>query len=94
MCHISEGSYFGEIGLIKERKRTADVIALEICHVFRLDRKVCKTYLFSIADIMEEIKKTAEDRIEETKKVEEAHKRLLMEKIIHMDTERYERYDY
>lgn len=80
--------------MIKERKRTADVIALEICHVFRLDRRACKTYLFPISNIMQELQQTAEARIEETKRIEETHKRLLMEKIIHMDTERYDQYEY
>lgn len=91
VCHLSQGSHFGEIGILKDRKRTADVIALEICHTLRLDKKVCKLYLLSIQSVLDEIKMTAEARIEETRKIEEAHKRLLMERIIHMD---HQRYDY
>lgn len=38
--HITDGSYFGEIGLLKpNQKQTATVMALETCEIYRLTRE-------------------------------------------------------
>lgn len=40
VCHLQDGAYFGEIAIIlKNTKRTTDIIAIEVCEVYRLDKK-------------------------------------------------------
>lgn len=82
VCHLEEGSYFGEIALIsKDQKRTADVIAIEICQIYRLDRKAFTSCIATHADVYDRIQNLADIRKEQTKLVEEIHKKFIMERL-------------
>lgn len=38
VCHLEDGAYFGEVALLmKDSKRVATVVAVEITQVYRLD---------------------------------------------------------
>lgn len=38
MCHLEDGDYFGEVALLmKDSKRVATVVAVEITQVYRLE---------------------------------------------------------
>lgn len=82
VCHLEEGSYFGEIALIsKDQKRTADVIAIEICQAYRLDRKAFNSCIKPNADVYDRVESVAELRREQTKLIEELHKKFIMDRL-------------
>lgn len=79
---MEEGSYFGEIALVsKDQKRTADVIAIEICTVYRLDRKAFVTCIAPHAEVYERLEYLATVRREQTHLIEELHKKYIMERL-------------
>ncbi|XP_044758495.1 potassium/sodium hyperpolarization-activated cyclic nucleotide-gated channel 2-like isoform X3 [Coccinella septempunctata] len=81
VCHLQDGAYFGEIALLsKETKRTANVIALEICETYRLDKKVFKMSIKKYPDCVKVIQALAEIRHQETNALEEMHKEELFHK--------------
>lgn len=82
VCHLESGSYFGEMALMKkDLKRTADVIAIEICEVFRLDVKTFKECLLSDENISKKLESTGETRSEQTRVIEEMHQKFIMTKL-------------
>ncbi|CAH0559442.1 unnamed protein product [Brassicogethes aeneus] len=40
VCHLTEGDYFGEFSLLLDIPKTASVVAIENCKVFKLSRDV------------------------------------------------------
>lgn len=81
MCHLSEGSYFGEIALLSsDHKRTADVVAIEICKTYRLPRKIFKECIAVEEHIISNIESLAEERRKHTRALEEWHKAYILEK--------------
>lgn len=82
VCHLEEGAYFGEIALVsKDQKRTADVVAIEICQVYRLDRKAFITCIASHNEVYERLEYLANVRREQTRLIEELHKKYIMERL-------------
>ncbi|KAJ3644508.1 hypothetical protein Zmor_022233 [Zophobas morio] len=70
VCHLSDGDYFGEIALVfPNRKTSANIIALEICEVYKLDRKSFKKCLESQADLYKRIQLEAQRRLKETHQI-------------------------
>ncbi|KAK9883757.1 hypothetical protein WA026_001945 [Henosepilachna vigintioctopunctata] len=81
VCHLNDGAYFGEIALLsKETKRTANVIALEICETYRLDKKIFKSCLRKNPECLKIIQMVAELRHQRTNALEETFKEELFHK--------------
>lgn len=81
ICHLQEGAYFGEIALIlKEQKRIATVIAIEICETFKLDKKSFRSCFADSTDAYKKLVALAEERLEKTVILEERHKKYMQEK--------------
>lgn len=79
VCHLYDGAYFGEIALLmKDQKRIANVIAIEICEVYRLDRKNFKTCFVNNTELYKKIEKIAHERREKTLILEELHKKYIL----------------
>lgn len=91
VCHLQDGCYFGEIALLsKETKRTANVIALEICETYRLEKKIFKMSIKKYPECMKVIQALAELRHQETSALEELHKEELFHKTYIGDDETLE----
>lgn len=65
---------------MKDQKRIATVFAIEICEVYKLDRKGFRTCFTHCADIYKTIEQLAEQRLEKTVIIEELHKKLLKDR--------------
>ncbi|KAK5641304.1 hypothetical protein RI129_009851 [Pyrocoelia pectoralis] len=79
VCHLYDGAYFGEVALImKDQKRIANVYALEICEVYRLDRKHFKTCCMYNTQFCKKLEKIAEERREQTALLEDLQKQYLI----------------
>ncbi len=59
---MSAGDFFGEIALLYEVPRTADVRALEYCDVYRLDRELFERVLNQYPEVAAQIKAAAKER--------------------------------
>ncbi|KAJ8967627.1 hypothetical protein NQ314_002746 [Rhamnusium bicolor] len=78
ICHLQEGSYFGEISLImKGQKRTATVIAIETTHVYRLNEKDFKRCLLRNVNIVNKMFRHAERRLNENLEIEELYRKTM-----------------
>ncbi|RZC37629.1 potassium/sodium hyperpolarization-activated cyclic nucleotide-gated channel 1-like [Asbolus verrucosus] len=76
VCHLEDGAHFGEIALVNQDSlRVASVIAVEICELYRLDRKDFVKAIHPYPDLLEKIQKIAADRMEKTNLLEEQYKR-------------------
>ncbi|XP_063915773.1 potassium/sodium hyperpolarization-activated cyclic nucleotide-gated channel 1-like [Zophobas morio] len=74
VCHLQDGAHFGEIALLKkEQKRTAHVFAVEICEVYKLDKRSFNSYLRPVKELMDQMLQEANLRIEMTKDFEDIH---------------------
>ncbi|XP_043521058.1 potassium/sodium hyperpolarization-activated cyclic nucleotide-gated channel 1-like [Frieseomelitta varia] len=76
ICHLNDGAHFGEIALlVPDQRRVASVIAIEVCEVYRLDRKNFRKCIAVHTELFAKIEKIASERIEKAMVVEEQHKR-------------------
>ncbi|XP_052898661.1 potassium/sodium hyperpolarization-activated cyclic nucleotide-gated channel 3-like [Anopheles moucheti] len=67
--HLTDGAYFGEISLIKRnQQRTANVIALEPCEIYRLSYEDFQSVIKPHAYLLNRIRKQAEQRLSMLKK--------------------------
>uniref|UniRef100_A0A182WGB9 Cyclic nucleotide-binding domain-containing protein n=1 Tax=Anopheles minimus TaxID=112268 RepID=A0A182WGB9_9DIPT len=67
--HLTDGAYFGEISLIKRnQRRTANVIALEACEIYRLSHEDFQNVVKPHAYLLNRIRKQAEQRLAMMKK--------------------------
>lgn len=83
VCHLQDGAYFGEIALIrKDSKRIANVIAIEMCEVYKLESKVFKTCLAEQPDTYKRLEKICQDRYNRTNFLEELHKKHILERAL------------
>ena len=64
ICHLEDGSHFGEISLVRATKRSASVVAVENCELFRLDRKDFVRVVMPYPDMLKKIEQIATDRTE------------------------------
>ncbi|XP_011878172.1 PREDICTED: potassium/sodium hyperpolarization-activated cyclic nucleotide-gated channel 1-like [Vollenhovia emeryi] len=79
ICHLDNGAHFGEIALlVADQRRVASVVAIDVCEVYRLDRKDFRQCIDVHSELFAEIERIATERIERTVRVEEQHKRFLM----------------
>ncbi|XP_018318299.1 potassium/sodium hyperpolarization-activated cyclic nucleotide-gated channel 1 [Mycetomoellerius zeteki] len=79
MCHLNDGAHFGEVALlVADQRRVASVVAIEVCEVYRLDRKDFRQCIDVNSELFAEIERIATERTEKTVRAEEQHKRFLM----------------
>lgn len=79
ICHLNDGAHFGEVALlVADQRRVASVVAIEVCEVYRLDRKDFRQCIDVHSELFAEIERIATERIERTIRIEEQHKRFLM----------------
>lgn len=65
ICHLEDGSHFGEIALIiKGTLRTASVIAVEVSEIYRLDQKDFVKAISPYPDLLANIQHIAAERME------------------------------
>ncbi|KAJ0176775.1 hypothetical protein K1T71_007954 [Dendrolimus kikuchii] len=75
ICHLEDGDFFGEIALVMKHKlRTASVVAVTNCELFRLDREDFDSSIACYPTVYEDIKKVATSRFERTCVLDEHHK--------------------
>lgn len=60
---LGSGDFFGEIALLKEMPRTADVTALSYCQVLSLSVRDFKQLLDANPELRERIERIAEERL-------------------------------
>ena len=71
MCHLSDGNYFGEIGLLSDdSKCTASVVAVELCELYRLDRQDFNSVLQSYGFLINKMESIARKRVDETASID------------------------
>ncbi|KOC63550.1 hypothetical protein WH47_02297 [Habropoda laboriosa] len=89
ICHLDDGAHFGEVALlVPDQRRVASVIAIEVCEVYRLDRKDFRKCIAVHTELFANIERIATERIERAVIVEEQHKRYLMRNSVQMDRRR------
>nr|XP_022905424.1 potassium/sodium hyperpolarization-activated cyclic nucleotide-gated channel 1-like [Onthophagus taurus] len=81
ICHLEDGSYFGEVGLItQEKTNIANVVALEITEVYRLDKNdFYQQIKENLPELYRKMESKAERRRENTKVMEEIHRKQQLE---------------
>ncbi|KAK9888185.1 hypothetical protein WA026_000454 [Henosepilachna vigintioctopunctata] len=67
ICHLSDGSHFGEIALLLNETRIASVVAIDFCELYRLTKKDFQEAIEPYPSVKEAILKAAQDRWRETK---------------------------
>lgn len=81
ICHLQDGAYFGEVSLIiKDQKRIATVVAIEICEVYKLDRKKFRQCFKTCPHVYKKMEELAEKRLEITVVLEELYKKYLADR--------------
>lgn len=64
ICHLTDGDHFGEICLLEtDRKRTATIIALETCELYKLDQKDFERVIQPHTDLYERMQRVAYERM-------------------------------
>lgn len=66
MAHLKDGSYFGEIAMLIPINRFASVISVEICELYRLDRKDFNRVIAPHRNLVKNLRKIAESRLAQT----------------------------
>lgn len=67
LCHLSDGSYFGEIAVMMEnQKRAANVIAVDSCELFELSRQDFFKSIEAYPEYCQRLKALAEQRMRTT----------------------------
>jgi CPA1 family monovalent cation:H+ antiporter len=60
---LGTGEFFGEMALIMRRPRVADVVALSYCRLLVLRRDAFRGFLRSHPELMQQVRKRAEERM-------------------------------
>ncbi|KAJ3655963.1 hypothetical protein Zmor_015070 [Zophobas morio] len=80
VCHLQDGAYFGEISLVfKDKRRTANIVAVEICEVYKLDRRIFRNCFKSNSSLYKILEEVAKERMEVTQMFEDVHAKTFME---------------
>ena len=66
-CTLKEGSWFGEIALVKKMKRTASVRTITVCELFRLDSASFYEVLKRFPEFEALVNEAVEERLEGTR---------------------------
>ncbi|XP_044758498.1 potassium/sodium hyperpolarization-activated cyclic nucleotide-gated channel 1-like [Coccinella septempunctata] len=78
VCHLQEGSYFGEAALIlNQRKSVSCVTALEICETYKLDSKTFRRCFKDNPEVFQRLRLEAERREEESNRLEKEFQEML-----------------
>lgn len=81
ICHLEDGAHFGEIALVmQDELRVASVIAVEVCELYRLDRKDFVRAIHPYPDLLDNIQRIAADRMEKTTMLDEHNRREMASK--------------
>ncbi|XP_026470702.1 potassium/sodium hyperpolarization-activated cyclic nucleotide-gated channel 1-like [Ctenocephalides felis] len=71
VCHLQDGSYFGEVALLKrDNRRVASVIAIEFCEVYRLSAHDFRNSVLSHIALADKLRMGALDRQDFTSTVD------------------------
>ncbi|KAJ8674391.1 hypothetical protein QAD02_005653 [Eretmocerus hayati] len=75
VCHLTDGSYFGEIALVMENEqRVATVIAIETCEIFVVNREAFQLVIEPYPNLLSRLQKIALERLEKTLLLDELYK--------------------
>ncbi|KAM3956311.1 uncharacterized protein ACR2FA_009763 [Aphomia sociella] len=67
VCHLEDGAHFGEVALLmKDSKRVASVVAIEITQVYRLDATDFRHFVMTNEELHERVQSLASQRMHET----------------------------
>ncbi|KAJ8981888.1 hypothetical protein NQ317_007280 [Molorchus minor] len=81
ICHLCDGDYFGEVSLLnKGQTRTATVVAIETCQLYRLEKNSFEKCLLKNRRVIDKMLNEAKIRIKETTMLDERYKKMLFEK--------------
>nr|XP_033339699.1 potassium/sodium hyperpolarization-activated cyclic nucleotide-gated channel 3-like [Megalopta genalis] len=84
ICHLDDGAHFGEVALlVPDQRRVASVIAIEVCEVYRLDRKDFRKCIAVHTELFAKLEEIASERIQRAVDIEEQHKRYLLRNSSH-----------
>ncbi|XP_076289994.1 potassium/sodium hyperpolarization-activated cyclic nucleotide-gated channel 1 [Lasioglossum baleicum] len=84
ICHLDDGAHFGEVALlVPDQRRVASVIAIEVCEVYRLDRKDFRKCIAVHTELFAKLEYIASERIQRAVDIEEQHKRYLLRNSSH-----------
>ncbi|XP_076666394.1 potassium/sodium hyperpolarization-activated cyclic nucleotide-gated channel 4 [Andrena cerasifolii] len=79
ICHLDDGAHFGEVALlVPDQRRVASVIAIEVCEVYRLDRRDFRKCIAVHTELFAKIERIATERVERAVVIEKQHQRYLM----------------
>ncbi|XP_011307578.1 potassium/sodium hyperpolarization-activated cyclic nucleotide-gated channel 1-like [Fopius arisanus] len=79
VCHLEEGAHFGEVALlVQDQRRVGTVIAIEVCEVYKLERRDFRKCIAGHTKLFERIERIATQRMDRTIMIEEQHKRFPM----------------
>lgn len=72
ICHLHDGDYFGEAGMVySDRRRAESVIALEVCELFRLHRRDFKRLFAKNSEFYNSLEHTARERVQKIKNLDD-----------------------
>ncbi|XP_049871219.1 potassium/sodium hyperpolarization-activated cyclic nucleotide-gated channel 2-like [Pectinophora gossypiella] len=75
VCHLDDGAHFGEVALLmKDRKRVATVVAIEITQVYCLEASDFRDFVMTYQELYERVEMLASKRMHETVLIDEAYK--------------------
>ncbi|XP_014218369.1 potassium/sodium hyperpolarization-activated cyclic nucleotide-gated channel 1-like [Copidosoma floridanum] len=67
VCHLEDGSYFGEIALVMENEhRMASVVAIETCEILVVPRESFQQVIAPYPNLLSRLQKVALERLEKT----------------------------
>ncbi|XP_076684855.1 potassium/sodium hyperpolarization-activated cyclic nucleotide-gated channel 1 [Andrena cerasifolii] len=73
VCHLEDGSYFGEIALVMESEhRIATVTAAETCEIYILDRSDFRRLISPYPDLLNRLQNVALEHLEKSLPLDEA----------------------
>ncbi len=74
LTYLRAGNYFGEMALIRDERRNANVIAMTHVEAVRVDKKDFQDIISMFPDVQEEIERTITRRDKETREISEDQK--------------------
>ncbi|XP_008214952.1 potassium/sodium hyperpolarization-activated cyclic nucleotide-gated channel 4-like [Nasonia vitripennis] len=75
VCHLEDGSYFGEIALVMENEqRVASVVAVETCEILVVPREAFQQVVAPYPNLLSQLQKVALERLDKTLLLDEIYK--------------------
>src|SRR3954471_2230450 len=72
VIRLGTGDFFGEMALIMRQPRVADVVALSYCRLLMLPRDAFRQFLRTHPELMQQVRRSAEERLRQMHVTEEA----------------------